>query len=144
MYDGPPEPIGISPHALSVVADGMVEVTTGLRGTARWAQIAEEGFEMAGKTGTSQVRRITAAERMYGVIPNDRRPWRDRDHALFVAYGPVEKPRYAITVVVEHGGGGSRAAAPVAKDIMIETLRRDPLRKRPQDLAETPEPTKQG
>jgi penicillin-binding protein 2 len=130
-YSEPPEPMGISAHALSVVNEGMVQVTNGLRGTARWAQIDEEGFEMAGKTGTSQVRRITAAERMTGIIPNEQRPWRDRDHALFVAYAPIHAPRYACSVVVEHGGGGSRVAAPIARDILLECQRRNPARALP-------------
>jgi penicillin-binding protein 2 len=114
----------------------MVQVTTNLRGTARWAQIEEDGFEMAGKTGTSQVRRITAAERMSGIIPNDQRPWRDRDHALFVAFAPIHAPRYACAVVVEHGGGGSRVAAPIARDILLECQHRNPARALPTaDLA---------
>ena len=83
---------------------------------------------MAGKTGTSQVRRITTSERASGVLKNAERPWKERDHALFVAFAPVEAPRYAVAVVVEHGGSGSRAAAPVARDILRETQRRDPLR----------------
>jgi penicillin-binding protein 2 len=143
--EAPPEPMGLSAHALNVVAEGMVQVTTNVRGTARWAQIQEEGFEMAGKTGTSQVRRITAAERMYGIIPNDQRPWNDRDHALFVSYAPIHAPRYACAVVVEHGGGGSRVAAPIARDILLECQRRNPARALPQaDLAAAEEPGGQG
>ena len=88
--------------------------------------IAEEGREMAGKTGTSQVRRITLAERREGVKKNEELPWRFRDHALFVAYAPVHKPRYCCAVVVEHGGGGSKVAAPIARQILIEVQRRDP------------------
>jgi penicillin-binding protein 2 len=79
-------------------------------------------MELAGKTGTSQVRNITAAERARGVIGNDDLPWERRDHALFVCYAPHDAPRYAVSVVVEHGGGGSTAAAPVARDIMLFAL----------------------
>ena len=140
-----PAPMGISAHALSVVSEGMVQVTNGVRGTARWAQIPEEGFEMAGKTGTSQVRRITIAERLTGIIPNDQRPWRDRDHALFVAFAPIHAPRYACSVVVEHGGGGSRVAAPIARDILLECQRRNPARALPgSDLAAAGEPSGRG
>jgi penicillin-binding protein 2 len=77
---------------------------------------------MAGKTGTSQVRNISAAERESGVIANDDLPWNRRDHALFVGYAPDVAPRYAISVVVEHGGGGSTAAAPIARDIILRAM----------------------
>ena len=82
-------------------------------------------MEMAGKTGTAQVRRITKAEREAGVIKNEDLPWKRRDHALFIGYAPVQAPRYAVAVVVEHGGSGSAAAAPIASDILYaaQTLR---------------------
>ena len=75
---------------------------------------------MGGKTGTIQVRRISAAEREGGVIKNEDRPWEHRDHALFVGYAPVEDPRYAVAVVVEHGGSGASMAAPMAHDILLQ------------------------
>ncbi len=77
---------------------------------------------MAGKTGTSQVRRIAASERQTGVIKNKDLQWNQRDHALFVGFAPYDNPRYAISVVVEHGGSGSSTAAPIARDIMTKTL----------------------
>ena len=77
---------------------------------------------MAGKTGTSQVRNITAAERARGVIRNDQLPWNRRDHALFVCFAPYDAPKYAVSVVVEHGGGGSAVAAPIARDILLYAL----------------------
>ncbi len=83
---------------------------------------------MAGKTGTSQVRRITKAEREAGVFKNEDLPWERRDHALFVGYAPVDAPRYAVAVIVEHGGGGSKVAAPIARDILIAAQRLDALR----------------
>jgi len=64
----------------------------------------------------------TAAERAQGVTRNEDLPWNRRDHALFVAFAPYENPKYAICVVVEHGGGGSKAAAPIARDIMMHAL----------------------
>ncbi|MEP5087931.1 MAG: penicillin-binding transpeptidase domain-containing protein, partial [Paracoccaceae bacterium] len=82
----------------------------------------EDGYRMAGKTGTSQVRNITKAERRSGVIRNRDLPWERRDHALFVCFAPVEAPKYAVAVVVEHGGGGSVAAAPIARDLMLQAL----------------------
>jgi penicillin-binding protein 2 len=83
---------------------------------------------MAGKTGTSQVRRISKRERETRVLKNRERPWRDRDHALFVGYAPVGNPRYAVSVIVEHGGGGSKVAAPVARDILLEAQNRNSAR----------------
>ena len=80
---------------------------------------------MAGKTGTSQVRNITKAERDRGVISNDDLPWNRRDHALFVCFAPYDAPEIAVSVVVEHGGGGSAVAAPVARDILLQALYKD-------------------
>jgi penicillin-binding protein 2 len=77
---------------------------------------------MAGKTGTSQVRNISAAERASGVIKNDQLPWERRDHALFVGFAPFDAPRYAVSVVVEHGGGGSLAAAPIGRDALLRAM----------------------
>ncbi|SLN72361.1 Stage V sporulation protein D [Oceanibacterium hippocampi] len=139
-HDAPVAPsLGISHASLSVVREGMNRVINGKRGTARGARIKEEGWEMAGKTGTAQVRRISKAERARGVRKNEDKPWEERDHALFVAFAPVNEPRYAISVIVEHGGGGSAVAAPIARDILIEAQRLDPLgrpgRERFADLA---------
>ncbi|SEM76720.1 peptidoglycan glycosyltransferase [Loktanella fryxellensis] len=100
----------------------MDSVVNDRRGTGARARIVTAGYEMAGKTGTSQVRRITAEERARGVISNEDLPWERRDHALFVCYAPRENPRFAIAVVVEHGGGGSIAASPIARDIMLQAL----------------------
>jgi len=128
--------MGIPEAHLRVVQTGMNLVTNHIRGTAYRARIEEEGWEMAGKTGTSQVRRITMAERAAGVTKNEDLPWRRRDHALFVAFAPVQSPRYACAVVVEHGGGGSKVAAPIARDILIETQRRDPASTPPVALVD--------
>ncbi|WP_410217481.1 penicillin-binding protein 2 [Paracoccus sp. (in: a-proteobacteria)] len=115
-------PLDISEASLRVARLGMDAVMNSGRGTARAARIAREDWRMAGKTGTSQVRNITAAERARGVITNDQLPWNRRDHALFVSYAPFETPRFAVSLVVEHGGGGSTAAAPIARDIMLFAL----------------------
>jgi len=120
--------LGIAPHWLDLLTESMIEVTEGARGTARNAQIDIEGLAMGGKTGTSQVRRITKAERATGVLKNEERPWRERDHALFVGFAPLHAPRYACAVVVEHGGGGSSVAAPIASDILRRTQERAPAR----------------
>ncbi|MBT3171083.1 MAG: penicillin-binding protein 2 [Rhodospirillaceae bacterium] len=125
--------MGLSAAHLAIVQKGMTDVTNSQRGTAYRARIEEPGMAMAGKTGSVQVKRITKAERERGVRKNEDRPWKDRDHALFVGYAPVEAPRYAVSVVVEHGGGGSKAAAPIARDILREVQRRDPARRGPEE-----------
>ena len=119
--------LGIPEEHLKLVQEGMSRVTNEPGGTAFGARIQEPGMAMAGKTGTAQVRRITMAERLVGVKQNEDLPWEQRDHALFVAFAPVGAPRYAIAVVVEHGGGGSKVAAPIARDVLIEAQRRNSI-----------------
>ena len=106
----------------------MSSVVNHRRGTAYAARIENEAWAMAGKTGTSQVRRISKAERDAGITRNEDRPWKHRDHALFVGFAPLHAPRYACAVVVEHGGGGSTVAAPMVRDILAEAQRRDSAR----------------
>ncbi|MFM7654297.1 MAG: penicillin-binding protein 2 [Paracoccaceae bacterium] len=118
----PAEPLGLSTSNLTAVLHGMDAVMNEAGGTARSSRIVADGLRMAGKTGTSQVRNISAAERASGVISNDQLPWNRRDHALFVGYAPYDNPRYAVSVVVEHGGGGSTAAAPIARDALLRAL----------------------
>lgn len=124
--DEPPPIIDVEPRHLATMIEGMAQVTQHQRGTARRSRIDQPGMEMGGKTGTSQVRRITRAERLAGVVKNEDLPWKRRDHALFIAFAPIAEPRYAVAVVIEHGGGGSTAAAPIAHDVMVECLERDP------------------
>ena len=125
--------MGLSAAHLAVVQKGMLDVTNDPRGTAYRARIEEPSMAMAGKTGSVQVKRITKAERERGVVKNEDREWKDRDHALFVGYAPVDSPRYAVSVVVEHGGGGSKAAAPIARDLLREVQRRAPARRGPEE-----------
>jgi len=120
-YD-PPAPIGVNENNLRHIRKAMFEVSNNRRGTAYSSRIIEDAYRMAGKTGTSQVRNITAAERAAGVTKNEDLPWERRDHALFVNFAPYDAPRYAVVVVVEHGGGGSTAAAPIARDITLRAL----------------------
>tara|TARA_Y100000588_G_scaffold325775_1_gene359768 strand:+ start:3119 stop:5002 length:1884 start_codon:yes stop_codon:yes gene_type:complete len=112
--------IEISAETLSVIKKSMFEAVNKVKGTAYKARIQEVPYMMGGKTGTIQVRQITAAERAEGVVKNEDRPWEHRDHALFVGYAPVEDPKYAVAVVVEHGGSGSSMAAPMAHDILLQ------------------------
>src|SRR5918911_3864194 len=116
----PPKPLGVSRANLNAVLLGMREVVHGARGTARAADLKIPGIEMGGKTGSSQVRRMTAAERSLGYVKRNRMeiPRIERDHALFICFAPFPDPAYAISVIVEHGLHGATAAAPVARDIM--------------------------
>lgn len=115
-------PMGMNENNLHQIRSAMYAVSNDRRGTAYRSRIIEDAFRMAGKTGTSQVRNISKAERATGVIRNRDLPWARRDHALFVGFAPFENPRYAVSVVVEHGGGGSVAAAPIARDVLLQAL----------------------
>ena len=119
---GAGDPLGLNENNLRQIRRAMFAVSNDKRGTAFRSRINEEAFRMAGKTGTSQVRNITKAERAAGVINNRDLPWERRDHALFVCFAPFEAPKFAVSVVVEHGGGGSTAAAPIARDIILQAL----------------------
>ena len=106
-----PKPLSFPTEHLDVVRDGMNLVVNGA-GTAVRSKLQLENITMAGKTGTAQVRRIAGAQR------GQSGAWKYRDHGLFVCFAPVAAPRYAASVVIEHGMGGARAAAPIAKDVL--------------------------
>ncbi len=116
------ESLGLNENHLIRVRQGMYDVCNTERGTGYGSRIVADGLRMAGKSGTSQVRRITAEERARGVTSNDQLPWDRRDHALWVDFAPFDNPRFAVAIVVEHGGGGSSAAAPIARDITLQAL----------------------
>ncbi|MEM9705943.1 MAG: penicillin-binding protein 2 [Pseudomonadota bacterium] len=124
-----PAPIDINPSYFDVVRAGMDAVTNEYGGTAYRSRLEKPEWRLAGKTGTSQVYRITAAERARGLTKPEQLPWKRRDHALFTCFAPYENPRYACAVVVEHGIGGSRIAGPKARDIMREVFKVDPANK---------------
>jgi penicillin-binding protein 2 len=119
---GAGDPLGMNENNLRKIRKGMHVVVNDRRGTGYRSRIIAEDMRMAGKTGTSQVRSITTAERARGVSRNEDLPWERRDHALFVAFAPSDNPRYAVSVLVEHGGGGSTAAAPIARDVLLQAL----------------------
>ena len=115
-------PLNMNENNLRKMRRAMYEVVNNRRGTAYRSRIIADDMRMAGKTGTSQVRNITTAERARGVTSNADLPWDRRDHALFVSFAPYENPRYAVSVLVEHGGGGSVAAAPIARDVLLQAM----------------------
>ncbi len=122
LIAGPPPPlaesIGVPPEQLAVIHAGMSDVVNSRGGTAFWAKSRSDAFQIAGKTGSAQVRRITMADRRRGYTNSDNFPWKFRDHALFVSFAPVVDPRYACAVIVEHGSHGGIAAAPIARDVL--------------------------
>ena len=120
-----PEPL------LQAVRGGMFAVVNE-GGTAPKARMPGP-IRMAGKTGSSQVRRVSRKMRESGRFDSKKLPWEFRPHALFIGYAPYEQPKYAVAVVVEHGNAGGEAAAPLARDIMGDVFRRDPA-SRPDDV----------
>ena len=117
------KPLGIPQSHLKVVYNGMNAVVNEKDGTAYGSRFTYKGQKMAGKTASTQVRRISLKERQEGIKSQEDLPWKYRDHAMFVAFTPVDKPRYAVAVVVEHGRGGSKTAAPIASKMLQEVLR---------------------
>ena len=113
------------------VLDALYGATNEPMGTSYRSRLTKPGYIYAGKTGTSQIRKITAEQRKLK-LKNKDLPYEKRDHALFVAFAPYKKPRYAISVVMEHGGSGSTGAAPIAKKVIKKVLDRHELRKKYQ------------
>ncbi len=121
--------INLSQTYLDIVKEGMYNVVNVPGGTAYMSRFDYNGMKMGGKTGTTQVRRISLKERQTGILKESELPWRLRNHALFVGYAPHNNPKYAVVVLVEHGGGGSSVAAPMASKLLQETLKLDPAKK---------------
>jgi penicillin-binding protein 2 len=119
----------VSADALEAVRGGMYAVVNEYGGTAKLARLNMPGVQLAGKTGSSQVRRVSRWAREHGHFDSANLAWEFRPHALFVCYAPYDAPRYAVAVVVEHGNKGADVAAPLARDIMQDTLTRDPAKR---------------
>ena len=117
--------MGLPDRALHAVRDGMWAVVNEEHGTAPLARLLLPNVQMAGKTGSTQVRRVSREQREHG-FKSENLPWEFRPHALFVAFAPYDAPKYALAVVVEHGNAGAATAAPIARDIMTDVLNRDP------------------
>jgi len=118
----------LNPQHLAVIRQGMSDVVNTGHGTANTLRSKQPEFTFAGKTGTAQVKRITEREREMGITQASL-PWHLRHHALFVCYGPVDNPRYACAVIVEHGQAGGATAGPIGRDVLVETMKRDPSRR---------------
>ncbi|MDR1233552.1 MAG: penicillin-binding protein 2 [Holosporales bacterium] len=114
-----PEKLKYKPEHVELILDGMYDVVNSSTGTARFSAIDDEDFEMAGKTGSSQVYHITESQRQAGKTVSD--DYWMKEHAVFVGYAPADDPKFAVTVLVEHGGGGAKTAAPIARDVLGAT-----------------------
>ena len=125
-----------NPENIKFVQDALFGATNEPGGTSFGSRLTKKDFIFAGKTGTSQVKRFTARQRELE-IKNEDLPYKERDHALFVAFAPYKDPRYAISVVVEHGGSGSKSAAPIAKKVIKKVLEKHPLREAKKSIGET-------
>ena len=138
----PPPPVSkptapslrLNPQHLALVREGMNQVVNAGIGTANAlrrdasGKLLDPSLTFAGKTGTAQVKRITERERDMGITQASL-PWHLRHHALFVCFGPTDNPRYACAVIVEHGQAGGVTAGPIGRDVLVETMKRDPSRR---------------
>tara|TARA_B110000483_G_scaffold231728_1_gene298439 strand:- start:590 stop:1171 length:582 start_codon:yes stop_codon:yes gene_type:complete len=112
---------------INLVREAMFASTNELRGTSYSSRIEDPKYQFAGKTGTSQVKRITEKDRELD-LKTFEIPYNERDHALYIAFGPYKNPRYALSIVIEHGGSGSSTAAPIAKKLFKLIVDRHKLR----------------
>ena len=116
---------------IELIRNSMFASTNEIRGTSYSSRIEDPKYQFAGKTGTSQVKRITEAERELDLATKDI-DYKNRDHAFFIAFGPFKNPRYALSIVIEHGGSGSSVAAPLAKELFKLIIDRHNLREQAQ------------
>jgi len=116
-----------NPKNIKLVREAMFASTNEVRGTSYASRIEDPKYQFAGKTGTSQVKRITAIERELN-LKTFEIPYNERDHALYIAFGPYKDPRYALSIVIEHGGSGSSTAAPIAKKLFKLIIDRHEVR----------------
>ena len=121
------EPLFKNKENINFVLDAMFKSTNEIYGTSYKSRIDDPKYQFAGKTGTAQVKRITAEERELD-LDTEQIPYEQRDHAWYVAFGPYIEPRYAMSVLVEHGGSGSKTAAPIAKKLFKKVIDRHELR----------------
>ena len=122
------KPLFKNQEHIKIIKDAMYSSSNEPGGTSYGSRLDDKRFTFAGKTGSSQIKKFTEAQRE-AEVKQESLDYKSRDHALFIAFAPVSDPKYAISVVVEHGGSGSKAAAPIAKKIIKKVLERHELRK---------------
>ena len=130
------KPLFKNQENIKIIKDAMYSSSNEPGGTSYRSRIDDKRFMFAGKTGSSQIKRFTEAQRE-AEVKQESLKYKDRDHALFVAFAPVNDPKYAISVVVEHGGSGSKAAAPIAKKVIKKVLERHSLRQAHNSIGDT-------
>ena len=113
---------------IKIVQEAMFSSTNEVRGTSYKSRIENPVYQFAGKTGTAQVKRITKQQRELD-LKTFEIPYEERDHALYIAFGPYQNPRYAVSILIEHGGSGSSIAAPIAKKLFKKIIDRHQIRK---------------
>ena len=123
------EPLYRNPENIKLVLEAMFGSTNEVRGTSYSSRIKDPKYQFAGKTGTAQVKRITEKQRELE-LKTLQIPYEERDHALYIAFGPYKNPRYALSIIVEHGGSGSSTAAPLAKKLFKLIIDRHELREK--------------
>jgi penicillin-binding protein 2 len=123
------KPLFRNPENVKFVNEAMYAVSNEFMGTAYASRHEKKKYQYAGKTGTAQIKRITEEQRELEIDIKDI-PYEDRDHALFIAFAPFENPRYAISVLIEHGGSGGKVAAPLAKKVIKVVIDRHKLREK--------------
>ena len=121
------EPLYRNQENIKFVLDAMFSSTNEVRGTSYSSRIEDPKYQFSGKTGTAQVKRITELARELD-LKTEEIPYNERDHALYVAFGPYKNPRYAVSIIVEHGGSGSSKAAPIAKKLFKLIIDRHEVR----------------
>ena len=129
LTKGNHEKLFLNPENIRLVREAMFASTNEVRGTSYASRIEDPKYQFAGKTGTSQVKRISKRDRELD-LKTFEIPYNERDHALYIAFGPYKNPRYALSVVIEHGGSGSSAAAPIAKELFKLIIDRHELREK--------------
>lgn len=122
-------PVSTNPVYLDLMRQSMHQVMLP-GGTGHDYKNPRDSARICGKTGTAQVRRISLEERQAGIVKNEDRAWKDRDHALFVGYLPYDDPKYIVSILVQHGGGGGAVATPIGKDLLLAAERLDKARQK--------------
>jgi len=130
------EPLYRNPENIKLIQNIMSASTNEVRGTSYSSRIEDPKYQFAGKTGTSQVKRITKEQRELE-LKTIEIPYNDRDHALYIAFGPFKNPRYALSIIIEHGGSGGSVAAPIAKKLFKLVIDRHTLREKSRNKRST-------
>ena len=121
------KPLFKNSRNVKIIQEAMFSSTNEVFGTSYKSRIDDTKYQFAGKTGTAQVKKITEAERELD-LETSQIPYEQRDHALYVAFGPYKNPRYAVSIIIEHGGSGSSTAAPIAKKLFKLLIDRHEIR----------------